>query len=133
DSGAWYFKSGNYLLGIESFVQFKKEISAWVTFDAGDNVAPEEARVVGHNYRGQGWTIPALKTGGKWPMSTNNVWVVGTNDGILGMGGAPDGMPLGTKVFGSMQSYGSFTSTPYLVADASTRNDSSRIRKLFSF
>jgi hypothetical protein len=133
DSGAWYFKSGNYLLGIESFVQFKKEITAWVTFDAGDNVAPEEARVVGHNYRGQGWTIPVIKNGGKWPMSANNVWVVGTDDGVLGMGGAPDGMPLGTKVFGSMQTYGSFPSTPYLVADTSPKKDSSRIRALFSF
>jgi len=133
DSGAWYFKSGNYLLGIESFVQYKREVDAWVKFDTGGDVAPEEARVVGHNLHGEGWILPVADHVGQWPLGVNHVWIAGTDNGILSMGGAPDGLPLGTKVFGSMQSYGGLTSTPYLVADFSPKHDSSRIRALFSF
>lgn len=57
---AWYFKSGNYLLGIESFTQFNQELDQWIDFGTGSKVAPAKARVVGHSFRGQGWVIPSL-------------------------------------------------------------------------
>ena len=128
--GAWYFKSGNYLLGIESFIQFHQDLDQWVDFGSGDKVAPAKARVVGHDFRGQGWVLPA---NGQWPVQINSVWVIGTNGGIFGMGGAPQGLPLGTEVFGSMQAYGGMLSAPYLVFDGSTDDDSSRIRAAFRF
>jgi hypothetical protein len=133
DNDVWYWKSGNYLLGIESFVQYHKKADAWVDFDTGSKVAPRMARVVGHNYRGSGWFIPSLDNGGEWPVSADSVWVVGTDGGILGMGGAPQGIPIGTEVFGSMQTYGGITSTPYLIADDSPKHDSARIQGMFSF
>ena len=123
--GAWYFKSGNYLLGIESFVQYKQDFDQWVDFGTGDKVAPGQARVVGHSFRGQGWVLP---TDNQWPVRINSVWVIGTNGGTFGMGGAPQGIPLGTEVFGSMQAYGGALSTPYLELDGSTDDDSARIR-----
>ena len=128
--GTWYFKSGNYLLGIESFTQFHQDLDQWVDFGSGDKVAPAKARVVGHNFRGQGWVLPST---GQWPVPTNSVWVIGTNSGVFGMGGAPQGLPLGTEVFGSMQAYGGTLSTPYLLFDGSTDDDSSRIRAAFTF
>jgi hypothetical protein len=128
--GAWYFKSGNYLLGIEAFTQFHQDLDQWVDFDSGDKVAPAKARVVGHNFRGQGWVLPSNN---QWPIQSNSVWVIGTNSGVFGMGGAPQGLPLGTEVFGSMQAYGGTLSTPYLVFDGSTDDDSSRIRAAFTF
>ncbi|HWO20201.1 MAG TPA: hypothetical protein VNO30_15640 [Kofleriaceae bacterium] len=128
--GAWYFKSGNYLLGIESFTQYKQDLDQWVDLGTGDKVAPLQARVVGHSFHGQGWLLPS---NGQWPVPTNSVWVIGTNGGTFGMGGAPQGLPLGTEVFGSMQTYGGALSTPFLVFDGSTRSDSSRIRAAFSF
>jgi len=123
--GAWYFKSGNYLLGIESFVKFKQDFDQWVDFGSGDKIAPGRARVVGHSFRGQGWVLP---TDNQWPVAINSVWVIGTNGGTFGMGGAPQGIPLGTEVFGSMQAYGGALSTPYLEFDGSTDDDSARIR-----
>jgi hypothetical protein len=131
--GEWYFKSGNYLLGIESFTQYHQELNAWVDFDTGSKVAPAQARIVGHSYRGQGWDIPSLDNDGEWPASANSVWVVGTESGILGMGGAPQGIPFGTEVFGSLQTYGGVLSTPYLIVDTSPREDSERIQALFAF
>ena len=131
--GAWYFKSGNYLLGIEAFTQYHQELDAWIDFGAGDKVAPAKARVVGHSFRGQGWDIPSLDHDGQWPVTTNSVWVIGTEDGRFGMGGAPQGIPLGTEVFGAMQTYGGVLSTPYLVFDGSPNHDSGRIRALFRF
>ncbi|HWU91536.1 MAG TPA: hypothetical protein VN253_29915 [Kofleriaceae bacterium] len=128
--GAWYFKSGNYLLGIESFTQFHQGLDQWVDFGSGDKVAPAQARVVGHNFHGQGWVLPS---NGQWSVRANSVWVIGTNSGIFGMGGAPQGLPLGTEVFGSMQAYGGTLSTPYLEFDGSTDDDSARIRAAFSF
>jgi hypothetical protein len=128
--GAWYFKSGNYLLGIESFVQYGQGADQWVDFGSGDKVAPAQARVVGHSFRGQGWVLPS-EAG--WPLSINSVWVIGTNGGTFGMGGAPQGIPLGTEVFGSMQAYGGALSTPYLLFDGSTDDDSTRIRAAVSF
>jgi hypothetical protein len=127
--GAWYFKSGNYLLGIESFTQFKQDFDRWVDFGTGDKVAPARARVVGHSFRGQGWVLPSS---GQWPVPINSLWVIGTNGGTFGMGGAPQGIPLGTEVFGSMQTYGGALSTPYLAFDGSTDDDSARIRAAFS-
>jgi hypothetical protein len=127
--GAWYFKSGNYLLGIESFVQYHQDLDRWVDFGSGDKVAPAQARVVGHSFRGQGWVLP---TENQWPVRANSVWVIGTNGGTFGMGGAPQGIPLGTEVFGSMQAYGGALSTPYLVFDGSTDDDSARIRAAVS-
>jgi hypothetical protein len=128
--GAWYFKSGNYLLGIESFTQYHQEVDQWVDLGSGDKVAPAQARVVGHSFLGQGWVLPS---GGQWPARTNSVWVIGTDGGIFGMGGAPQGIAFGTEVFGSMQTYGGALSTPYLEFDGSTSHDSSRIRAAFSF
>ena len=130
DDGVWYFKSGNYLLGIESFTQYHRKLDAWVDLDTGSKVAPMQARVVGHSYRGQGWDLPKE---GRWPVSANSVWVIGTEGGFFGMGGAPQGMPLGTEVFGSMQTYGGALSTPYLFADGSPSYDSDRIQALFNF
>jgi hypothetical protein len=128
--GAWYFKSGNYLLGVESFTQFHQDLDQWVDFGSGDKVAPTKARVVGHNFRGQGWVVPSTT---QWPSPINAVWVVGTDGGYFGMGGAPQGLPFGTAVFGSMQTYGGMLSTPYLLFDGSTRGDSTRIRAAFNF
>jgi hypothetical protein len=128
--GAWYFKSGNYLLGIESFTQYHQDLDRWVDFGSGDKVAPARARVVGHSFRGGGWVLPSDD---QWPVQINSVWVIGTNDGTFGMGGAPQGIPLGTRVFGSMQTYGGALSTPYLMFDGSTRSDSSRIRAELGF
>jgi len=128
--GAWYFKSGNYLLGIEAFTQFNQEFDRWIDFGTGDKVAPAKARVVGHSFRGQGWVLPS---GGQWPASINSVWVVGTDGAVFGMSGAPQGIPFGTEVFGSMQTYGGALSTPYLEFDGSPSSDSSRIRGAFSF
>ena len=128
--GAWYFKSGNYLLGIEAFTQFHQDWDQWVDFGSGDKVAPAQARVVGHSFHGGDWVLPS---DGQWPVQANSVWVIGTNGGTFGMGGAPDGIPLGTAVFGSMQTYGGTLSTPYLVFDGSTGSDSSRIRDAFRF
>jgi hypothetical protein len=128
--GAWYFKSGNYLLGIEAFTQFHQDLDQWVDFGSGGKVAPAKARVVGHSFHGQGWVLPS---DGQWPMPANSVWVIGTNGGTFGMGGAPQGLPLGTEVFGSMQAYGGTLSTPYLLFDGSTDDDSRRIRAAFSF
>lgn len=123
--GAWYFKSGNYLLGIEAFTQYHQDLDRWVDFGSGDKVAPARARVVGHDFRGGGWVLPSAD---QWPVQINSVWVIGTNDGTFGMGGAPQGIPLGTRVFGSMQAYGGALSTPYLMFDGSTKHDSTRIR-----
>ena len=128
---AWYFESGNYLLGIESFTQFHQELDQWVDFGVQDKVAPARARIVGHSFRGQGWTIPA--TSGQWPASVNSVWVIGTDNARFGMGGAPQGIPMGTEVFGSMQTYGAIPSTPYLLFDDSPSHDSTRIRAAFAF
>src|SRR4051812_44436516 len=36
--GSWFFKSGNYLLGIESFTQYSQEWDAWIDFGSGDKV-----------------------------------------------------------------------------------------------
>ncbi|HEX7842232.1 MAG TPA: hypothetical protein VF469_32390 [Kofleriaceae bacterium] len=130
---AWYFRSGNYLLGIEAFTQFNQELDQWIDFGTGNKVAPAKARVVGHSFRGQGWVIPSLDHAGQWPASINSVWVIGTDGAIFGMGGAPQGIPLGTEVFGSMQTYGGIPSTPYLVFDDSPNHDSTRIRAAFSF
>ncbi|HEU4733096.1 MAG TPA: hypothetical protein VFT22_34625 [Kofleriaceae bacterium] len=130
---AWYFKSGNYLLGIEAFTQYQQELDAWIDFGTGDKVAPAKARVVGHSPRGEGWQIPSLEVDGQWPAPINSVWVIGTEGGKFGMGGAPQGIPLGTEVFGSMQTYGGALSTPYLEFDVSPRPDSARIRALFGF
>ena len=131
-AGAWYYKSGNYLLGIESFTQYSQQLDKWIDFGSGDRVAPMKARVVGHNVRGQGWQIPQLAAAGQWPAAINSVWVIGTDNGRFGMGGAPQGIPLGTEVFGAMQDYGGALSTPYLFADSSPRSDASRIRGLVS-
>jgi hypothetical protein len=131
--GAWFFKSGNYLLGVEAFTQYHQELDAWIDFGTGDKVAPARARVVGHSFRGQGWDIPSLDHDGQWPVRANSVWVVGTENGRFGMGGAPQGIPFGTEVFGAMQTYGGVLSTPYLIFDGSPSPDSRRIRALFSF
>ncbi len=131
--GAWYFKSGNYLLGIESFTQYHQELDAFIDLGSGDKVAPAQARVVGQNPHGRGWNIPLLGQAGQWPARANSVWVIGTESGIFGMGGAPQGIPFGTEVFGSMQTYGGALSTPYLEFDASPNHDSSRIRAAFPF
>lgn len=132
-AGAWYYKSGNYLLGIESFTQYRQELDRWIDFGSGDKVAPAQTRIVGESPRGAGWNIPSLDHAGQWPVRANSVWVVGTEDGRFGMGGAPQGIPLGTEVFGAMQTYGGALSTPYLFADGSPHSDSSRIRARFSF
>lgn len=131
--GAWYFKSGNYLLGVEAFTQYHQELDAWVDLGSGSKVAPAQARVVGHSPHGQGWDIPSLDNGGQWPARANSVWVIGTESGQFGMGGAPQDIPFGTEVFGSMQTYGGALSTPYLEFDDSPGHDSSRIRALFAF
>jgi hypothetical protein len=128
---AWYFKSGNYLLGVEQFVQFHQELDRFIDFGVQDKVAPGKARVVGHSFRGQGWNIPAAT--GQWPASINSAWVVGTESARLGMGGAPQGIAMGTEVFGSMQTYGGTLSTPYLEFDDSPSHDSTRIRAQFGF
>ena len=128
----WYFKTGNYLLGIESFTQYSQRLDKWVDFGKGGTVAPMQARVVGSSPHGQGWTIPSLAPGGQWPATANSAWVIGTESGVFGMGGAPQGIPLGTVVFGSMQTYGGTLSTPYLEADESPKHDSTRIRALFA-
>jgi hypothetical protein len=133
DHGIWYFKSGPYLLGIESFVQFDQQLDGWVDFGKGSKVAPRQARIVGHDHRGQGWVIPSLENGGDWPGRLDAVWIVGTDSGVLGMSGAPEAIPLGTEVFGSMQSYGGPLSALYLLADDSPAHDSSRIRGAFPF
>jgi hypothetical protein len=129
----WYFKSGNYLLGIESFTQFHQPWTKWVDLGTGDKVAPAQARVIGHSFRGEGWDIPSLDHDGQWPASVDSAWVIGTNNAIFGMGGAPQGIPLGTEVFGAMQTYGGIPSTPYLIADDSPGIDSARIRARFRF
>jgi hypothetical protein len=131
-SGAWYFESGHYLLGVESFVQSHQEIDAWVTFGGGGDVAPARARIVAQNEDGQGWSVSSLLHAGSWPETVDGVWVVGTNDGVLSMNGAPERIPLGTVVVGSMQAYGGIPSTPWLFADESTHDDSTRIRALVS-
>jgi hypothetical protein len=131
--GAWYYKSGNYLLGIEAFTQYHQEFDKWVDLGSGDKVAPAQARVVGHSFRGQGWNIPSLAHAGQWPAKANSVWVIGTENGRFGMGGAPQGIPFGTEVFGAMQTYGGIPSTPYLVFDSSPNSDSTRIRAAFAF
>ncbi|HEX3760205.1 MAG TPA: hypothetical protein VHW23_15920 [Kofleriaceae bacterium] len=128
---AWYFESGNYLLGVEQFVQFHQELDRFIDFGVQDKVAPGKARVVGHSFRGQGWNIPAAT--GQWPAAINSVWVIGTDSGQFGMGGAPQGIPMGTEVFGSMQTYGGVLSTPFLEFDDSPNHDSSRIRAGFAF
>lgn len=130
---AWYVKSGNYLLGVEAFTQYHQEADGWVDLDSGDKVAPAQTRVVGLNPDGRGWEIPSLGPAGQWPDRANSVWVIGTESGRFGMGGAPQGIPLGTEVFGSMQTYGGAISTPYLLADGSTHHDSDRIRAAFAF
>jgi hypothetical protein len=133
DHGVWYYKSGPYLLGVESFIQYHQEIDGWVDLGTGSNVAPGQARVVGHDHRGQGWVIPSLDNGGSWPGRADSVWVVGTNDGVLEMLHAPEAIPLGTEVFGSLQAYGGIFSTPFLLGDDSPGHDSTRIRGLFPF
>jgi hypothetical protein len=133
DQGVWYYKSGPYLLGVESFTQYSQELDGWVDLGKGSKVAPRQARVVGQNHRGHGWDIPAVDHGGSWPARADGAWVVGTDGGVLGMTGAPEGIPLGTEVFGSMQTYGGAFSTPYLYADDSPSHDSVRIRGLFPF
>jgi hypothetical protein len=130
---AWYVKSGNYLLGVESFTQYHQELGGWVDLGSGDKVAPAQTRVVGLSPDGRGWQIPSLGASGQWPDRANSVWVIGTESGRFGMGGAPQGIPLGTEVFGSMQTYGGAISTPYLLADGSTHHDSDRIRAAFAF
>lgn len=132
-ANAWYFKSGNYLLGIEAFTQFNQQFDRWIDFGSGSKVAPAKARVVGHSFRGQGWVIPSLDHAGQWPAAINSAWVIGTDNAIFGMGGAPQGIPFGTEVFGSMQTYGGALSTPYLELDDSTHYDSDRIRAAFAF
>jgi hypothetical protein len=127
-SGAWYFRSGNYLLGIEAFTRYEQKLDRRVDFTAGDEVAPAQARVVGHSPRGEAWEIPQLTHGGQWPAAINSVWVIGTGDARFGMGGAPQEIPIGTEVFGSMQTYGGALSTPYLVRDGSSDDDSVRVR-----
>jgi hypothetical protein len=130
-AGAWYFKSGNYLLGIEAFTQYNQSFDRRVNFGSGGNVAPLQTRIVGESPDGRGWTLP---TNNQWPASINSVWVIGTNDGgRFGMGGAPQGIPMGTEVFGSMQTYGGALSTPFLYLDSSTKDDSTRIRGRFAF
>lgn len=131
-ASTWYFKSGNYLLGVEAFTQYHQQVDRWIAFGSGDKVAPSKTRIVGHSYRGQGWDIPSLTTG-KWPAAANSVWVIGTEDGKFGMGGAPQGIPLGTEVFGAMQTYGGALSTPFLYLDGSPKSDSTRIRGQFAF
>ncbi|HEX4417852.1 MAG TPA: hypothetical protein VH165_08135 [Kofleriaceae bacterium] len=131
-AGAWYYKSGNYLLGIESFTQYSQEFDRWVDFGSGDKVAPMQTRVVGSSPDGAGWDLPSDHAG-QWPVRGNSVWVIGTEDGRFGMGGAPQGIPEGTEAFGSMQTYGGTLSTPYLEFDSSPNDDSSRIRGKFSF
>jgi hypothetical protein len=130
-SGAWYFETGNYLLGVESFVQYHKELDEWVAFGSGGDVAPARARVVAENVDGEGWSLSPLVQG-SWPEAIDGVWVVGTNDGVLAMGDAPERIPVGTVVVGSMQAYGGIPSTPWLYDDESTHDDSSRIRALVS-
>jgi hypothetical protein len=133
-AGAWYYKSGNYLLGVEAFTQFKQALDRWIDFGTGGSVAPMQARIVGESPDGAGWNIPSLGNGGQWPVSANSAWMIGTNDGgRFGMGGAPQGIPLGTEVFGSMQTYGGTLSTPFLYLDGSTKDDSTRIRARFAF
>jgi hypothetical protein len=129
--GTWYFKSGNYLLGIEAFTQYHQQFDAKVVFGTGDKVAPAQARVVGQSPHGVGWEIPSLDSGGQWPATANSVWVIGTNGGTFGMGGAPQSIPFGTEVFGSTQAYGGALSTPYLEFDSSPGHDSTRIRARF--
>jgi hypothetical protein len=133
DHGVWYFKSGPYLLGIESFTQYAEDVDGWVDFGQGGKVAPRQARVVGQDHRGQGWDIPSVDQGGSWPARGESVWIVGTDGGVLGMTGAPEAIPLGTEVFGSMQTYGGIVSTPWLYADDSPNRDASRIRAAFPF
>jgi hypothetical protein len=133
DRGVWYYKSGPYLLGIESFTQYKTAWDGWVDLGSGSKVAPRQARVVGQDHRGQGWDIPAVDAGGSWPARANAVWIAGTDSGVLGMTGAPEAILLGTEVFGSMQTYGNIVSTPYLYGDDSPSHDASRIRAAFPF
>ena len=132
-SGAWYFSTGHYLLGVESFVQYHQEWDKWVSFGSGGDVAPARARVLAQNPDGQGWAVSSLLEGGAWPQPIDGVWIVGTNSGVLAMVGAPERIPLGTVVVGSMQAYGGSLSTPWLLGDDSTHADSSRIRALVSF
>jgi hypothetical protein len=130
---AWYFKSGNYLLGIEAFTQYHQELDAWIDFGSGDKVAPAQTRIVGHSPHGRGWEIPSLDNGGQWPERANSVWMIGTESGRFGMGGAPQDIPLGTEAFGAMQTYGGALSTPYLLFDKSPGRDSTRVRARFAF
>lgn len=125
-AGAWYYKSGTYLLGIESFTQYSQQLDRWIDFGSGDKVAPLQTRIVGAD-AGAGWDLPS-DHGGQWPARINSVWVIGTEDGRFGMGGAPRGIPLGTEAFGAMQTYGGALSTPFLEFDGSPKSDSSRIR-----
>jgi hypothetical protein len=129
-SGAWYFESGHYLLGVESFTQYHQEIDAWVAFGSGNRVAPARARILAESVEGQGWSGLSPLEGESWVEAVNGVWIVGTNDGILNMDGAPERIPVGTVVVGSMQAYGGIVSTPWLLDDASTHADSSRVRSL---
>jgi hypothetical protein len=131
-SGAWYFESAHYLLGIESFVQYHQELDAWVSFGSGGSVAPARARVLAQDVDGQGWSVSSPLQEGSWQETLNGVWVVGTNDGVLNMADAPERILVGTVVVGSMQAYGGIVSTPWLYADESTNDDSSRIRSLVS-
>jgi hypothetical protein len=127
-TGAWYYKSGGYLLGIESFTQYHQQLDRRIDFDSGDLVAPAQTRVVGLRARSGDWQLPQLTGAGDWPAAVDSVWVAGTENGRFGMGGAPQAIPIGTEVFGSMQTYGGALSTPYLFADASTHPDETRIR-----
>ncbi|HEY0190341.1 MAG TPA: hypothetical protein VGC42_04415 [Kofleriaceae bacterium] len=126
-AGAWYYKSGNYLLGIEAFTQYSQELDRWIDLGSGDKVAPLQTRIVGSNPDGRGWDLPSDHAG-QWPQRINSVWVIGTEDGLFGMGGAPQGIPLGTEAFGAMQTYGGTLSTPFLELDGSPKSDSTRIR-----
>ncbi|WP_158501608.1 discoidin domain-containing protein [Vitiosangium sp. GDMCC 1.1324] len=134
----WYFKTGFYLLKIDSwFDDARPKDWPWST-PKGPFSAPLVARVVGIGARPATMTTAGSEkttwqfSPGLMPQSDPNVLaIIGTGNGPFDMSGFPLGIPLGSVVVGSRQTYGGIGSTPGLFDLGAVNTDAANARNHF--
>ena len=134
----WYFKTGFYLLKIDSWFDDARPRSLPWDNPQGPFSAPLVARVVGVGPRPSTYTTAGSErttwqfSPGMTPQGDPNVLaIIGTSNGPFDMRGFPLGIPLGSVVVGSRQTYGGIGSTPELLNQSLVNTDATNARNHF--
>ncbi|WP_224367865.1 FG-GAP-like repeat-containing protein [Hyalangium versicolor] len=133
----WYFKTGFYLLKIDSWFDDARP-KDWPWDSKGPFSAPLVARVVGIGARPATMTTAGSEKT-TWQFSPglvsqndpNVLVIIGTGNGPFDMTGFPLGIPLGSVVVGSRQTYGGILSTPGLIDTDAVNRDATNARNHF--